>query len=137
MSIEENKIALYERYVLREISAEEYKAAKSGLDAEFERMKNAHAILSKEAEKSASVEGFRQIADDSIKAKTLTQPIVDELIDKVKVSTGGRIEIVWKMQHFGSAVLQGSMQTFEWNAKYHAKNIFLAWYWHNDVNTTR
>ena len=43
--IEDAKYALYERYVLREITADEYRAAKTALDSEIDREKRAQAAL--------------------------------------------------------------------------------------------
>ena len=95
--IEDAKLALYEKYVIREIAAEEYKAEKAVLDVELEQAKNAQVILAKEAAQKASVAGLRQIAEDTLKAKTLSKSITDVLIDKILVFPGGRVEIVTKI----------------------------------------
>ena len=95
--IEDAKLALYEKFVFGEIGADEYTSEKSGLDDELTRMKNAGAILAKEAAKKASVVGFRQAAEDALKAKKLSQPIVDALIVRVCVYPDGRVEVVTKV----------------------------------------
>jgi hypothetical protein len=95
--VDDAKCVLYERYVLREIGADEYRAAKDKLDVELNRIKNAQAILTKETAKKVSIAALRQVAGDAAKAKTLSQPIVDALIDRVRVSPGERVEVVWKI----------------------------------------
>ena len=95
--IEDAKLALYEKYVIWGITAEEYKAEKAGLDAELEQAKNAQAILAREAAQKASIAGLRQAAEDALKAKMLAKPIVDALIDKVLVYPREKVKIVMKV----------------------------------------
>jgi len=95
--IEDAKLALYEKYVVRDITAEEYKAEKAELDVDFERAKNIQAVLAKEAAKKASVVGFRQAAEDALKAETLSKAIIYTLIDKIRVFPGNRIDVVWNI----------------------------------------
>jgi hypothetical protein len=97
--IEEAKRALYERYVLGEIGAEEYNAAKTGLDTEHEQMKSVLSILAEKTAKKAAIDGLRQIATDTLKVKKLLHPVVDALIDKVLVFPGNRVEVVWKLSN--------------------------------------
>lgn len=103
-SIEDAKFALYERYVLGEIGADDYKAEKSMLDAEFERIKNIYAILSKQAAQQASVQDVRQTAEDVRSARKLSQSVVAALVDRVNVYPGGKVEIIWKTQGFDAVV---------------------------------
>jgi hypothetical protein len=103
--IEAAKRALYEKYVTREISAGEYKAVKTGLDADLERVRIVKAVLTKETAKKASIDGFKQIAADAVKAKKLSQPLVNGLVDRVRVYPGGNIEIDWIPQIDDSAIL--------------------------------
>ena len=94
--IENAKIALYERYVLGEISAVEYKTEKTGLDAAFDRAKSIQATVSRESVDKAASENLRQMAGDALKKKKLTQEFVDAFVDRVRVFPGSLIEIVWK-----------------------------------------
>jgi len=103
--IEAAKCALYEKYINREISADEYKSIKAGLDADLERVRIIKAILTKETAKKASIDGFKQIAADAVKAKKLSHEFVDALIDKVRIYPGGKVEIAWIPQIGESAIL--------------------------------
>jgi hypothetical protein len=95
--INDEKCAVYERYINREITAEELKAAMGAFEDDSVRVRNAQAILVKEAAKKESINGFRQIAADAVKAKTLNRELADALIDRVRVHPDGGVEIVWKI----------------------------------------
>ena len=75
---------LYEQFVLGEISPDDYKTAKTELAAASNRAKPAHN------------NDLRKIAGDALKAKKLTQPLVEGLIEKVNIYPGGRVEIIGK-----------------------------------------
>jgi hypothetical protein len=51
--VSDDKRRLYERYVLKEINADEYKASKATLDAELLRLTQFHDTVSKETAKLA------------------------------------------------------------------------------------
>jgi hypothetical protein len=109
--MDDAKCALYERFILREITADEYKAAKEELDAQIGRIKNAQAILTKDAAKKASIAGLQQAAECAIKAKALSQPIVDALIDRVRIYPDDRVEIVWKVENLVNNEKAGGLKT--------------------------
>ena len=97
---EDEKVQLYERFVLGEITADEYKTAKAELDTQIAALTRAHEVLSKDvdglAEASKSREVIVSLADVHA-AGELTGPMVDVLIDRVLVFPGGNIEISWKI----------------------------------------
>ena len=103
--IEAAKCVLYEKYVNREISADEYKAAKAGIDADLERARIVKAVLAKENAKKVSFDGFKQIAAEVVMTKKLTCEITDILIDRVRVYPGGRVEISWKTHDADSVIM--------------------------------
>jgi uncharacterized Zn finger protein (UPF0148 family) len=93
--IEDAKLALYEKYVVRAITAEEYQSEKTVLDTDLGHAKNAQAVLIKEAAHKASVAGLRQIAEDALKAKKLSMQVLDALVERISIYPGNRIEIAW------------------------------------------
>jgi hypothetical protein len=103
--IEAAKCALYEKYVNREINAEEYKAAKTGLDAELERARIVKAVLAKETAKKVSIGGFKQIAEDTLNKRKLSVEIADAFVERVRVYPDGNVEIAWKTPGFDPVIL--------------------------------
>jgi len=93
--IEDVKRSLYERFILGEINVDEYKTAKAGLDAAFDRAKSTQKIARESASKTVD-DDLRKIAEDAVKAKNLTRPVVEGLVERVKVFPGGRVEVAWK-----------------------------------------
>jgi len=100
----ERKKALYERFVLQEISAEDYKTQKAVIDRELDRLrkiqtglkaKTSHMQMEQQT-KSART----KLAQEAVGAGGLTAKLVETLIDRVYVYPGDRLEIVWKMKDF-------------------------------------
>ena len=100
----ERKRILYERFVLKEIDTEAFQMQKAELDGELARLKQVYAAVTAETErirtdkktKRARTELAREITGVS----GLTAGLVDTLIDRVYVSPGNQVEIVWKMKDF-------------------------------------
>ncbi len=101
--IEDKKRSLYEAFVLGEISADDYRAAKVSLDVEYDREKRAQTALTKDTSTRMANKGLRQLAEDALKQNKLTEELADALIDKVLVYPGSRIEVVWKAAGLGAA----------------------------------
>nr|WP_312577731.1 recombinase family protein [Sedimentibacter sp.] len=101
---QDNKRSLYERYIMQEIAAGQYKALKAELDAEFIQLNRALAVISTQSAKTkADCEEnikVREIAGDISKETSLTRTMIDLLIDKVYMHPGNRIEIIWKVADF-------------------------------------
>ena len=93
--IEEAKLALYEKYVVRAITAEEYQSEKIVLDTDLGHAKNAQAVLIKEAAQKASIANLRQDAEDALKAKKLSKQVLDALVERVSIYPDNRIKIAW------------------------------------------
>jgi hypothetical protein len=104
--LQDEKRALYERYVLGELDVAAYKAAKAEADIEIKRLTKALDTLKTEAAvlsaAKASGDELRLLADTALGTDKLTRPLVDLLIDKVYIYPGNHIEIVWKVADFGS-----------------------------------
>jgi hypothetical protein len=103
--IEGDKCSLYERYVVGEISTDEYKSCKTQLDAEFEMAKQSQALFLKDTATNTMNESLRQIAGDALKYRKLSNELADALIEKVHVYPGSRIEVVLKMIDSSAAVI--------------------------------
>ncbi len=100
----EQKRTLYERFLMQEISLEEYRGQKAGIDRELDRLREIHSAMKTqiaqmqmdEKAKSARTELAREITG----ASGLTAELADTLIDRVYVYPGNQVEIVWKMKDF-------------------------------------
>jgi hypothetical protein len=78
--IEDEKRSLYERFVLGEISVDEYKTAKANLDAAFDLEKRTQSALAKELSAQAVSKGLRQLAGDALKKRKLSKELADTAI---------------------------------------------------------
>ena len=94
--IQDAKCALYERFVLKEISADEFKASNAVLNVELKHAKLTAATLKDESAENASIGELRKIAEIALNSAELTQALVDGFIDKVRVYPGNCVEVVWK-----------------------------------------
>ena len=93
--IESEMRGLYERYVLGEVNADEFKSVKLTFENELRIVKNAQSVLKKETARKSSVIEYRQAAEDVLDAKELCRPVIDALVDKIQVYPNGRIEVTW------------------------------------------
>ncbi len=100
----ERKRALYERFVLKEIGADAFKAEKAVLDGELARLKQVHAAVTAQVERTRGDEKTKrartELAREVSGASGLTAELADALIDRVYISPGNQVEIVWKMKDF-------------------------------------
>lgn len=103
-AIQDRKRQLYEQYALGEIDLETYKARKVEYDAELVRAKNVHNTITSQVKQAQSDYDAKLKQDKIIReignADSLTQTLVDMLIDKVLVFPGERIEIQYITQDF-------------------------------------
>jgi hypothetical protein len=100
--LQDAKRQLYEQFALGEIDLGTYKEQKARYDAELVRVKNVCTMAAAQtkqaqADYEAKVKR-REIIKEVSGADSLTQSLIDALIDKVYVFPGNRIEIVYKMQ---------------------------------------
>ena len=102
--IKEQKMALYERYILREISLVEYRQRKADIDKELERLEQAYAELSKQAAQMQMAQNTknasRKLAEQIVNTGSLNANLTDAVIERVYVFPGNRIDVVWKMKDF-------------------------------------
>lgn len=100
----EQKRALYEKLVLREISLEDYKIQKAGIDAELNHWKSIYTTLSSQIDRmqmDETVQNKRlELAREITSANGLTAALVEKLIAQVKVYPGNQLEIDWKIKNF-------------------------------------
>lgn len=103
-AIQDRKRQLYEQYALGEIDLETYKTRKVEYDAELVRAKNVHNTITLQVKQAQSDYDAKLKQDRIIReignADSLTQTLVDMLIDKVLVFPGERIEIQYITQDF-------------------------------------
>ena len=95
---------LYEQVLLKEISMEEYKAQKAGVDTELERLRQVHNTLTAEisqAKMDAKTKNARlELAREISAASGLNTALADALIERVDIYPGNQVDIVWKMKDF-------------------------------------
>ncbi len=100
----DTKRMLYEQLLLQEITLDNYKAQKSGLDQELNRLEQIHSTLSTQTgqmQVEHETQAVRQkLARDITQANGLTQKLVDTLVERVYVYPDNRLEIIWKIQCF-------------------------------------
>jgi len=100
----ERKRALYERFVLKEIGADAFKAQKAELDDELARLKQVHAAVTAQVERTRGDEKTKrariELAREVSGASGLTARLADALIDRVYVGPENQVEIIWKMKDF-------------------------------------
>ena len=98
------KRALYESFVLQEISLEEYKERKAAIDRELERLQTIYASLSEESVRmqtdSEARSQRRNLAEEISKVETLTAALVGTLIERVYLNPDNQLEIMWKDKNF-------------------------------------
>ncbi len=104
--LRDEKQRLYESLVLGEILPDEYATQKDTLAAELDNSLRVHqAILGEHKKTVPDVESLKA-AQQAMDAKTLSDELVDLLVDKVLVFPDDRIEIVWKLSGFINALAQ-------------------------------
>ena len=100
----DQKRILYEQFILKQITMEDYKSQKSAVDSELDRLREIRSNLKvqtsqmemDEKAKSARTELAREV----VGADGLTAGLADTLIDRVYVYPNNQVEIVWKMKDF-------------------------------------
>ena len=94
----------YEQYALGEIDLETYRERKAVYDAELVQAKNVHAAITAQTKQIQSDYEARlkqrEIVQEVDSAGTLTQALIDRLINKVYIFPGDRIEIEYVTQDF-------------------------------------
>ena len=98
--LQDEKLQLYESYVLENIGRGEYKEKKSAIDTEFERVQQILEAILSQTQTSAPDMGTIDIARKALRKKILSKELVDMLIDKVLVYAENKIEIVWRLSGF-------------------------------------
>lgn len=96
------KQSLYERFVLGEISRDEYAAKKVSLDSELDRMCHVLAAILDHHEKNAPDTTSIEAARAALKSNILTRELVELLIDRILILPDNRIEIEWNVSGFAN-----------------------------------
>lgn len=90
--------------MLKEIGADAFKAQKAELDDELARLKQVHAAVIAQVERSRGDEKTKRaridLAQEVSVASGLTAGLADALIDRVYVSPENQVEIIWKIKDF-------------------------------------
>jgi DNA invertase Pin-like site-specific DNA recombinase len=102
----DEKRTLYERFILGELDAEDFKSEKISLDAELARLTRIHDALAAENSKLAEAKSadvkLRKVAESAAGESALTRALADLLIDRVRVFPGGGIEVEWRFADYFS-----------------------------------
>jgi len=100
--LRDEKMRLYERYVLGSLDVDSYKREKAGLDALILKTKNTYAAVAARVKRQQAWHEEqlwrRQIVEEISVADELTQGLTDLLIDRVFVFPDRRIEIDYKVR---------------------------------------
>ena len=100
----DQKRVLYEQFILKQITMEDYKIQKAAVDSELDRLREIHSNLRAQTsqmeidEKSKSAR--TQLAREIVGAGGLTAGLADTLIDRVYAYPNNQVEINWKMKDF-------------------------------------
>ena len=98
------KRVLYERFVRKEISMEEYREQKANIDQELDRLRAIYSKLEAQTTQMQMDEQTKsareKLAQEVAGASGLTAGLADTLIDRVYVYPGNRIDIAWKVKNF-------------------------------------
>ena len=94
--LQNDKRKLYELLVLGYICKNEYSLQKAAIDAELAQLLRVHKANSDANKKNTPGESIVQAAKKAWETNTLTQELVDLLIEKVFVYPDNRVEIKWK-----------------------------------------
>lgn len=94
------KCDIYERLVLGEIDAEAYRAEKTAIEVELDRLERVYAAMQEQEERQASDAKAVKIAHTVNQADSLTPEVVHLLIEKILLYPGGRLEVYWKVSAF-------------------------------------
>lgn len=101
---QDQKRILYERLLLGEMSAEEYKTRKAEVDKELGRLNRIYIALCKQTEQmrigDESRTARRQLAQEVTGTGGLTAALMDTLIERVEVYPEDQVRIIWKLKDF-------------------------------------
>ena len=100
----DQKRALYEQFILKQIAMEDYKSEKAAVDSELDRLREIHSNLkvqTSQMEMDKKAKSARtELAREVVGAGGLTAGLADTLIDRVYVYPNNQVEIIWKMKDF-------------------------------------
>lgn len=100
----DQKRVLYEQFILKQITMEDYKIQKAAVDSELDRLRTIHSNLkvqTSQMEMDQKTKSARtELAREVVGAGGLTAGLADTLIDRVYVYPNNQVEIVWKMKDF-------------------------------------
>ena len=101
---EDEKQRLYEKFVLQEISKDEYRGQKSALDEKLNLLHQKHSVSKEKFERIESTvkrhETLKTVAEEVRYKHGLTQALVDALIERVNIFPNNHIEIQWEFVEF-------------------------------------
>ena len=100
----DQKRVLYERFILKQITMEDYKNQKTAVDRELDRLREIHSNLklqTSQMEMDEKAKSARtKLAREAVEAGGLTAGLADTLIGRVYVYPGNQVKIVWKIKDF-------------------------------------
>ena len=100
----DQKRVLYEQFIMKQITIEDYKIQKAAVDSELDRLREIHSNLkvrTSQMEMDKKTKSARtELAREVVGAGGLTAGLADTLIDRVYVYPNNQVEIGWKMKDF-------------------------------------
>ena len=98
----DQKRVLYERFILKQITMEDYKSQKSIVDNELDRLREIHgnmkARISQMEMEEKTKSARAKLAQKVVGTGSLTAGLADALIDRVYVYPNNQVKIVWKIK---------------------------------------
>ena len=92
----EQKRCLYERLVTQKFRLEEYRVQKAGIDEELYRLRRTLAATKEQTEQTRATCDQIGLLNRLYETGCLTIELADELVGRVEVYPGGRVEPIWR-----------------------------------------
>ena len=100
----DQKRALYEQFILKQITMEDYKIQKAAVDSELDRLREIHSNLRAQTSQMEMDEKAKraraELAREVVGAGGMTAGLTDTLVDRVYVYPNNQVEITWKVKDF-------------------------------------
>jgi DNA invertase Pin-like site-specific DNA recombinase len=93
-SVDDEMRCMYERFVAGELSADEFKRAKAALAAS----------RGQSARQSMPQPELRRSAELALRETALTRDVLDALVESVRVSPDGSVDVAWKCDSFADII---------------------------------
>ena len=102
--LKDQKRVLYEQFLMREISLDDYKRMKAKIDMDISHLEQSYSLLRTKANQ-VQMDERRKMARSKMarkisEADALTAELTDALFERIYVYPGNRLDIEWKIKDF-------------------------------------